>query len=224
MATGQEREEAVRTARDLVAVLQSQPVTNKGRAGADFRRACAATIASAGRHLTAGTLADAIANCFAAAMAAGIGYRALGLVREAAQLDTTSPGIATGVRTLVLRLALVHEATASGDLVLRSRADADAILARFTAAFEPAIEEAADNDEAEVYRALREVRAAVTRRLVDEGRPLPQIVAYNVPRPIPSLVLAHRLYGDASRHIELINENKIRHPAFAPAEGRAFSR
>ena len=34
---------------------------------------------------------------------------------------------------------------------------------------------------------------------------------------VPSLVLAHRLYGDALRGSEIVTRNKLRHPGFVPA-------
>lgn len=219
-----DREGAAIVARDLLAVLQAQPTSDTGRAGADFRRTCAAASTFAADYLYAGTMPQAIAACFGAGMAAGIGYKALGTVRAAASAYTAAPGAATAVRLLVLRLALVNEALAAGDVELRSRPEADAMLARFNAAFEPAIDDAADAGDAEVFQVLRTVHASTVRRLVNEARPLPQIVTYRIARPMPSLAIAHRLYGDASRHGEILDENRVRHPAFAPAEGRVLAR
>jgi prophage DNA circulation protein len=42
-------------------------------------------------------------------------------------------------------------------------------------------------------------------------------------RVMPTLVLAHRLYADPGRADQLLAENKIVHPAFAPAAGRGLS-
>jgi prophage DNA circulation protein len=40
---------------------------------------------------------------------------------------------------------------------------------------------------------------------------------------MPTLVMAYRLYADASRGDELRAENKVVHPAFSPAAGLALS-
>jgi prophage DNA circulation protein len=36
---------------------------------------------------------------------------------------------------------------------------------------------------------------------------------------LPSLRMAQRSYGDPKRHQELINENRVVHPAFMPRTG-----
>lgn len=218
------RDEAAETARDLLGVLQSQPVTDKARRAADFRRICSAARSLADDALRAGTLVDQVVACFDAARAAGIGYKGLGNVRAAAYSYVTGKGPAASVRLLILRLALVNEAMASATVELRSRAEAEEMLARFNAAFDPAIDAAADAGEGDVYRGLRSVHASVVRRLLDDARPLPQLITYRFAKSMPSLVLAHRLYGDASRQVEIVEENRIMRPAFSPAEGKALSK
>jgi prophage DNA circulation protein len=46
---------------------------------------------------------------------------------------------------------------------------------------------------------------------------------YRFNQPLPTLVMAYRLYADASRGDELRYENAIVHPAFPPMMGRALS-
>jgi prophage DNA circulation protein len=59
--------------------------------------------------------------------------------------------------------------------------------------------------------------------LVETARPLPRMLNYRFYLTMPNVVMAHRLYADASRADELRNENKIVHPAFCPRQGRALS-
>jgi prophage DNA circulation protein len=49
------------------------------------------------------------------------------------------------------------------------------------------------------------------------------MVAYAFPDRRPVLAIAQALYGDAGRADELRAENKVVHPLFMPAAGRALS-
>lgn len=68
------------------------------------------------------------------------------------------------------------------------------------------------------YERLATLRAAMVRNLLDQQAELPRVVVVTPPSVIPALVLAHELYGDASRADELVRRNKISHPGFVPAE------
>ena len=109
---------------------------------------------------------------------------------------------------------------------LRSRDEAERLLARVSDTFERAKEHAADTRDRDNYRALVVLHAAVTRHLQVSIRPLPRIVRYSFPASMPVLSLANRIYGDASRSAELIQENRraSAHPLFMPADGRALSK
>jgi prophage DNA circulation protein len=49
------------------------------------------------------------------------------------------------------------------------------------------------------------------------------MTSYQFAVPLPSLVIAHRLYQDASRADQIRAENKVVHPAFCPPLGVALS-
>jgi prophage DNA circulation protein len=59
--------------------------------------------------------------------------------------------------------------------------------------------------------------------LIATARPLPRMLNFVFFEPLPSLVIAYRLYDDASRCDEVREENKIVHPAFCPQAGQALS-
>jgi prophage DNA circulation protein len=67
------------------------------------------------------------------------------------------------------------------------------------------------------------LHAAITMHLTETARPLPRMIAFQFNMTMPSVVLAQRLYADASRADELRAENKIVHPAFCPRQGLALS-
>jgi len=64
------------------------------------------------------------------------------------------------------------------------------------------------------YAALRSVQSAfvvdINQRIAD----LPSVISYTTNDTVPSLVLAHRLYIDASRDEEINIQNNISHPGF----------
>ena len=82
---------------------------------------------------------------------------------------------------------------------------------------------AADTMDQATFWQLVELQAATVNHLVATARPLPRMVNYQFAAPLPSLVIAYRLYADASRGDQVVAENKIVHPAFCPPLGRALS-
>ncbi|MHB1183401.1 MAG: DNA circularization protein [Desulfobulbia bacterium] len=67
-----------------------------------------------------------------------------------------------------------------------------------------------------VYQALAALRAAVSIDLRTRGARLPELTGYTPGTTLPALVIAHRLYGDATRADEITDRNRIRHPGFVP--------
>jgi len=66
------------------------------------------------------------------------------------------------------------------------------------------------------YAALTDLRAAVVTDINTRGADLARLSPYTPTATVPSLVLSHRLYGDASHAEELVARNNIRHPGFVP--------
>lgn len=67
-----------------------------------------------------------------------------------------------------------------------------------------------------VYQALAALRVAVSVDLRTRGARLPELGSYTPPTTLPALVIAHHLYGDATRADEITERNRIRHPGFVP--------
>ena len=67
------------------------------------------------------------------------------------------------------------------------------------------------------FGVLSDARQALDRHLTDVARSGVWLRPYQPRLAVPSLVLAHRLYGDALRGSEIVTRNKIRHPGFVPA-------
>lgn len=70
----------------------------------------------------------------------------------------------------------------------------------------------------EVAASLRALRAAVARHARAVAGDLPSRTEYTPPSTLPTVVIAHLLYGDATRYEEIEDRNTgiIRHPLFVP--------
>lgn len=126
---------------------------------------------------------------------------------------------------LVESLACVEIARALASLDLASHDEATRLRARMRRLFDVAIERASEAGRVQVMRELRALHAAVTRDLIERGRPLARLVSYEVGVPLPAVVLAHMLYQDAGRTDEIRRENAGHdHPSFMPLAGKVLSR
>lgn len=124
------------------------------------------------------------------------------------------------MQQMVQRGAVLRATTASAAAVYASLNDALATRDRLLAAIDAQmgatqIVTGAPIDD-DLYQALAGLRAAVNEDLTIRGGKLPRITSYTPPTTMPALVIAHRLYGDASRADEIVTRNNIRHPGFVP--------
>lgn len=121
------------------------------------------------------------------------------------------------------RAALVGMARVSAAYQPTSYNDAAAMRTLLCGLLDAEILLAADQGEDQVYMMLRAVRAAVATDLTARGGSLAQVTAVTVAQPLPSLVLAQRLYQDADRADELVTEANPQHPAFMPISFQALA-
>lgn len=124
----------------------------------------------------------------------------------------------------LVRRAAVAEACRAAALApaadFGSGTDALAVLALLADALDALMERedpvtGAPIDDA-TYAALAALRAALVHDLTARAATLPRLASYTSPATLPALVLAHRLYGDATRDAEIAARNAISHPLFMP--------
>lgn len=68
----------------------------------------------------------------------------------------------------------------------------------------------------EILESMLALKAATIEHFTQQQQQLPDLATYQVQQTMPALVIAHELYGDATRVAEVIARNRIRHPAFVP--------
>jgi hypothetical protein len=217
-------EEAIGIVTDLANALGATLTgPNVGTAGSLLRQAVGALQADAEADLRAGAIGAQISACFDQAAAAGATYAAFGKV-AAAMLAETPLGLAgIAVANAGIRLALCKQAVIVSATTFVSRDDVEAMVANVNAAFDPAEEYAADDHDPASYQAFVALHASIVRDLQLRAIPLPRLMNITVPRSVPSLTLAQRIYADASRADELMMENRVIHPAFMPSALRALA-
>ena len=67
-----------------------------------------------------------------------------------------------------------------------------------------------------MYYTFADLRAAFVRHIRETAVNLPRVIEYTPAITLPALVVAHDLYGDASRNLEIVDRNGIRNPSFVP--------
>lgn len=113
------------------------------------------------------------------------------------------------------RASMAYQPTSSDDAAIVRGLVSDALDAEITIA--------GDQGEDGTFNALRALRAAVVLDLNTRGAALPPMMVISTGQPLPSLVLAQRLYRDPTRADELVMEASPIHPAFMPTSFKALS-
>jgi hypothetical protein len=198
-------------------------VPMKGRPGSDARVAIGDVTANAYIWLRSDILGPHLADVFSLSMQAGATLSQFESIRKSIALEMPDTlGAVLVVNSLII-FCLATEGQIIANTTFISREDIDAVKLTMNGAFRDPEESAADRKDSAAFQALIELHAAITNHLVSTARPLPRMINYRFSKIYPTLVLAYRLYGDASRADELRQENRIIHPAFCPLQGLALS-
>jgi hypothetical protein len=208
---------------DRMLVNLQATVPPKGRAGSDARTAIGDARANAFKLLIDDAMGPPLDACFDQTRLAGASWQQIETVRYwvAQEAPATQGGML--LKDAGIRLCLATASRIIAGMTFVSRQDVNAIKAQLQQPFQDAIEVAADDMDQMTFQALISLHGAVTNHLVATALPLPRLLGFEFFEPLPSLVMAYRLYDDASRADELRQENKVVHPAFCPPTGIALS-
>jgi len=207
--------------RMMAALLGTVP--NKGRPGAQARTVIGDIRANALSLLLADELGPPLDAVFDLVRQTGATWQAIEAVRQGIAQEAPRSLGAILVQNAGIRLCLATEATIISTLDFVSRQDVENVKTTLQQPFADAEEIAADDMDQMTFQSLISLHGALTNHLVATARPLPRMLNYQFFTPLPSLVLAYRLYEDASRADEVRDENKVVHPAFCPVVGKALS-
>jgi prophage DNA circulation protein len=207
--------------RVLQVVLTQAPT--RGRPGVELRMAVGDFIANSLILLHNDEYGQSLDDIFELARLTGIKLPQFQTIHDAAAAEIPRTIGATIVKNAMIQFSLAAECRIVADMIFVSREDVDAVKKRMNAEFVPMEDVAADSMAQMTYQALIRLHAALAFFLAETARPLPRMLRYRFFESLPTLVMAYKLYADASRADELRIENKNVHPAFMQMTGRALS-
>ncbi|MDA8258380.1 MAG: DNA circularization N-terminal domain-containing protein [Betaproteobacteria bacterium] len=159
--------------------------------------------------------------------------RAISLYKTLFGAGSSSPAVPTTTPTrrrqaastaalhaAVQRSAVIEACRASSRAGYMSRDDALTVRASLLDALDDQMEAvdavAGAPVSDDVYQALAALRAAVAEDLRVRGARLPELTTITLGAPMPALVVAYRVFGNAARDTEIVERNHIRHPGYVP--------
>jgi hypothetical protein len=204
-------------------LLASAAATPNGRAASELRRAVGDLMADLGVSVRDGSFTAALLKCFTEATEAGINLLWMDkLIRGLLAEEPDSPLTSGAVQVSVV-FALSQESVIISRMTFTNREAIDEMMVRMRSLFDAAKDMAADGMDSICYYSLSELAAALTQHLVKTAQPLPRIVEYLLPSPMPALTISNLIYGDGGRSEEIIATNRVVHPAFVRSDVRALS-
>lgn len=117
------------------------------------------------------------------------------------------------ITDLIQRTAVVEGARAASEIAFTDFTGASAVRDQLCDALDGLMENAIDDA---TFNALADLRAAVVQDIGARGADLARVVGFTPKATLPALVVAHILYGDATRADEIVARNHIRNPGFVP--------
>jgi prophage DNA circulation protein len=139
------------------------------------------------------------------------------------QINAGQAWAQSAVSALLRRAAIGALGRAVATYTPSSYNDAISVMTTATTAIDNEILVAGDNGDDNTYFALRALRQAIVVGLKQAGANLSQLATFNFSTTLPSLVLAQRLYQDATRDDQLISQVNPVHPAFMPLNFQALA-
>lgn len=118
----------------------------------------------------------------------------------------------TALIRLIVQAALIESALASSRIEFSSRNEAQQMLDALISRMDNEMLFADDD----VFEAFSALKAAVVSDITARGADLASVVSFTPRATLPALVIAHQIYGDATRADEIVDRNRIRHPGFVP--------
>ncbi|MBN9143759.1 MULTISPECIES: DNA circularization N-terminal domain-containing protein [unclassified Novosphingobium] len=142
-------------------------------------------------------------------------------------IATTLSGGSTSITALVDLMVCQAAAAALTDAVSRyqpsSTDDAAARIAQIAPVLDKLAVQAADAGADDVHAALRDCRAAIVVMLRDAAATAADLREFAFGQPLPALLIAQQLYGDATRADQLVGQVNPIHPLFFPLTFEALA-
>ena len=221
--TFSEVDETVTILHVLLTALSGTLSAATGAPAADLYYAIGDLRSNAATLIQSGVWGAQLLACFDLAVPAGARVADMEAVRLALAAGAPQSVTAVALTAAGVQMALSEEVKILAATTFESRTDIDVALAALVAAFEGAVEDAADTGDSAGFQALIAAQAAAVSDLNTRAQSLPALITYAFARVMTSHALAQRLYGDAGRADELRAMNGVIDPHFMPITGSALS-
>ncbi|EEZ0587018.1 hypothetical protein EY777_19305 [Escherichia coli] len=132
------------------------------------------------------------------------------------QQSDSSKAISATMNTLIVVLCTGAMTSAAADSRPASTDEAEELTQRVSVQLDMALVLAGDRADDDMYNALLAVRSAFLSTMSERASGLSELLQVTTAQPLPALTLANRLYQDATRADELVQEARVPHPAFMP--------
>jgi hypothetical protein len=218
-----EQSNALEISKRLMAALMSFPISSQGTAGADLRSAVGKFLSNFSELVNTYTLGASLYDCFEQARLAGATLNSMNNVRLAMFAETPTYPLGKAIINAAIIFSFVEQSQIITRLTFTSRIEVDTLMDQMGAIIETIKVEKADAFVSGDYQNFVMLAAVLVQHLSSTERQLPRVVEYNLAINYPSLNLANRIYGDASRSDELALENQTVHPAFMQRDIIALS-
>jgi len=111
------------------------------------------------------------------------------------------------------RLALINQAGLLSFINFQSKEEAEELRDEVFAGIDSVLEATVSDD---VYDTFYSLRTAVAQDIDERARKLPRLVNKTLNISTPAMILSYELYGTIAREQEIIDRNRVVHPAFVP--------
>jgi len=216
------------TAADLLAASAAGR-TAVASAGAAMQAAAAnpsdgATLGSAVDAFVSAVAASANDPADAVRLVSGLAQYSPQDVVVPGQIGASMRTVQVATAALLRRYALAQLATTLSGYQPSSQLDAVTVLSDALDLYDAEIDVAGDAGDDDTFVALRKLRRAVYVDLTARGADLAPLATFSFNAPLPSLVLAQRIYNDSRREPQFLQQVDPIHPAFCPISFQALAK
>jgi hypothetical protein len=223
MSLSSEQDEITGIVNRMLNNLAATVESKTGSSGASLRQQIGDIRASYMDYLKDNIFTTELLVCFTTARDLKVRLGSMANVRLGLFDETPVGEISNAIVQAGIGFCLSAESKLITDIEFVSRDDVDAMIKTMKSAFDTARELAADAIDSASYQSLTFLAGALTSYLADAARPLPRMVTFHMQTPMPALALSNRIYYTTERWEEVVNENRIVHPAFCPREIRGLA-
>ena len=212
-----------RTRRAAACNLAATITSQTGRDGVELRHQIGDIRSNYNTMISDGTFSTALQACFKSAQQAKVKLASLFIVHQGLFEEVPVGEFSAAVVQTAIIFCLSTESRIIASLKFTSRGDVELMLNQMRAVFDTARLLAADAPDTSAYQQLTLLAGSLINHLADASRPLPRMVTFSLMASLPALTLSQLIYYTAERSDEIVDENKIVHPAFCMREIRGLS-